>query len=377
MERALTVPAGTGLRLLVAGDVKLAAARTDSLFDEAAQAFADGHDVRCCNFEGAAYHENAVTQKKAGPAVLQGRNAPERILNSGFNLVALANNHVMDYGEAGLSAALAAFCGVSVIGAGKSEALAYRPYVLEQNGVKAGFLSMAEHQYGTLDGTVSCGTAWACARKTLNNIRMLKSECSHVVIICHAGLEDVEQPLGQWRALYRDWIDAGAAAVICHHPHVPQGWERYRGGVIFYSLGNLAWEPADEFPAQGSLMASVTLLPGGGLDFTVRPVVYQNGRVRLDESDETAARLDALNRVLGDDEAYALAIGRICRTFLAREALPDFYTVTGSLPGNGWQQVKNAGKLILRKRALNEPLLRHMLENESYRWAAAAALREE
>ena len=365
----------TGLRVLFGGDVRLTGASRESLFAPEVQAYADAHEIRCCNFEGAAHHPNATTQKKAGPALLQGENAPARILKSGFNLIALANNHVMDYGEAGLAAALDAFSSVAVIGAGKTAPMAYRPYLLERNGVKAGFLALTERQYGTLDRPHGAGTAWICAPEARNDIRLLKSECSHVVVVCHAGLEDVDQPLNEWRALYRGFIDAGATAVVCHHPHVPQGWERYKQGVILFSLGNLAWEPESDFSAQTSLLASLTLLPGGGAECSVRPVKYEAGLLRFDQSAATRTHLDAINRVLCDDAAYAAAVHAACRAFYEREAVPDFFSITGSLPGDGWQQLKNAGKLLVRKPALNEPLLAHMLENESYRWAVLEATR--
>ena len=364
-------------RILFAGDFRLFDAYAGELLAPDMQALADACNVRCCNFEGTAYHENAVTHKKAGPAVMQGSDAASRILMSGFNLVTLANNHVMDYGINGLTATLAALSSVPVIGAGLRPQDAYRPYVTEVNGVKLGFLSVTERQYGTLDGTLDAGTAWVCAPQTVNNIRFLCAECAHVIVVCHAGLEDVSQPLPQWRALYRQFIDAGATAVVCHHPHVPQGWERYKNGVIFYSLGNAAWEPAEEFASQKSLVATVTLDNHKLLDFSVQPVEYRDGRMHFDDTPETAEHLAGLNRVLHDPAAYALAAKRICRAFFEEIALPDFFTITGALPGNGWQQIKNAGKLILRKRALNEPLLRSMLDNESYRYAVSNALRQD
>ena len=43
-----------------------------------------------------------------------------------------------------------------------------------------------------------------------------------------------------WRAL----VDAGADIVHGHHAHVPQGWEEYNGGWIFYGLGNFCVDPA-------------------------------------------------------------------------------------------------------------------------------------
>lgn len=363
------------VRILFMGDVRLYDEYGGALFDEDMQRLSDECNLRICNFEGTAYHEDAVTKKKAGPAVMQGKAAAARVTEAGVNLVSLANNHVMDYGEDGLAATLTAFSGVPVIGAGRRPQDAYRPYVTEINGVKLGFLAVSERQYGTLDGSRSAGTAWISAAQTLDNIRYLCTECAHVIVLCHAGLEDVEQPLPEWRALYRRFIDAGATAVVGCHPHVQQGWERYKNGVIFYSLGNAAWEPMDEFASQKSLVATVTLDNRACIDFSVQPVEYRSGRLGFDESAETRARLDGINRVLWDESAYDKAAKRICRKFFTEVALPDFYTITGALPGDGWQQLKNAGKLILRKRAVNEPLLLHMLENESYRYAVCNALR--
>ena len=362
-------------RVLFAGDIRLLDEHAGSLFDEAVQAYADGFDLRCCNFEGAVPHDHAVTHKKAGPAVMQGEGAARRVLDSGFNLVTLANNHAMDYGARGLSATLDALSGAQTIGAGLSPADAYKPYIAEINGVKLGFLAVSERQYGTLDGTLAAGAAWIGEPRVLNDIRLLKLECAHVIVLCHAGLEDVHQPLLQWRELYRQFIRVGASAVVCHHPHVPQGYERYRAGVIVYSLGNTAWEPASDFPAGYSLLCGISFGSQDVRDVSLRPVVYEGGALRFDESAETAAHFDSLNRVLNDPAAYLAESRRMCRAFYEQVALPDFFTVTGALPGGAWQQFKNAWKLLLRKRALNEPLLRSMLDNESYRYAVSNALR--
>ncbi len=376
MEQHLQTATEEGLRILATGDVRLMDDTAESIFDEAVQSFVDGHQVRCCNFEGAAFHEGAVTNKKAGPSVLQGKGAAKRVLASGFNLIDLANNHIMDYGPQGLAATLNAFEAVTTLGAGETEPLACRPYILEQGGIKAGFLAFTERQYGTLTSNDGPGTAWICSSEARNNIRLLKSECSHVVVFCHAGLEDVAQPLRQWRSRYRSFIDAGATAVVCHHPHVPQGWERYKQGVIFYSLGNLAWEPEAEFDCREALMVSLTLLPEGEFSYTVRPTVFQGGRVRFDETDRRQAAMDEINLTLGDPKRYNAEIKAICRKFYEQEAVPDFFSITGSLPGDGWQKMKNAGKLMVRKPSLHEPLLRHILQNETYRWAVEEALKD-
>jgi hypothetical protein len=43
--------------------------------------------------------------------------------------------------------------------------------------------------------------------------------------------------------LYRSFIDLGANLVVGHHPHMPQGYEKYRNGLIAYGLGNFAVNP--------------------------------------------------------------------------------------------------------------------------------------
>jgi len=62
-----------------------------------------------------------------------------------------------------------------------------------------------------------------------------------VVVILHWGTELAEAPDHAQRAFARALIDAGVDAVIGHHPHVLQGIEKYRNGVIVYSLGNFVF----------------------------------------------------------------------------------------------------------------------------------------
>jgi hypothetical protein len=62
-----------------------------------------------------------------------------------------------------------------------------------------------------------------------------------VIAIAHCGLEYVPYPPPYVVAAFRAMVDAGADCVIGHHPHVPQGMERWRGRPILYSLGNFVF----------------------------------------------------------------------------------------------------------------------------------------
>ena len=62
-----------------------------------------------------------------------------------------------------------------------------------------------------------------------------------VVVSFHWGQEGKTELRNYQVQLAHAAIDAGAAAVLGHHPHILQGVERYRQGVILYSLGNFAF----------------------------------------------------------------------------------------------------------------------------------------
>jgi len=63
-----------------------------------------------------------------------------------------------------------------------------------------------------------------------------------VIVTVHWGAEFRHEPSEKQRRLGRLMIDAGATLVLGHHPHVLQPVERYRGGIIAYSLGNLIFD---------------------------------------------------------------------------------------------------------------------------------------
>jgi poly-gamma-glutamate synthesis protein (capsule biosynthesis protein) len=69
-------------------------------------------------------------------------------------------------------------------------------------------------------------------------VREAASHADLVVVTLHSDLEFSEVP-GGWRRRLSHWlIEQGAHLVVQHHPHVLQGIETYRGGLIAYSLGN-------------------------------------------------------------------------------------------------------------------------------------------
>ena len=76
----------------------------------------------------------------------------------------------------------------------------------------------------------------------IKDILYARSISDIVAVSLHWGTENVFYPSPDQIKLARSFIDAGASLVLGHHPHVVQGVEIYKNGLIAYSLGNFQFE---------------------------------------------------------------------------------------------------------------------------------------
>jgi poly-gamma-glutamate synthesis protein (capsule biosynthesis protein) len=162
-----------------------------------------------------------------------------------FDLVSLANNHVMDYGTAGLNTTTETLdrLGIAHAGAGMSLEEAGRPAILEAGGRRIGLLARAsggEHTAGPSEP----GSAPLDEAELLDGIAGLRGGVDAVIVTLHFGMIYTDYPRREDQALARRLVDAGADAVIGHHPHVLQGIERWGRGIIAYSLGEFLFDPS-------------------------------------------------------------------------------------------------------------------------------------
>mgnify|MGYP001293183269 CR=1 FL=1 len=177
---------------------------------------------------------------KAGPN-LYSRKLPN---DSADYIFSLANNHTMDFGQVGMDTTIHTLHkqGVRYCGAGLTVQSARNPLVILDGEVSVGIIACCEAQFGVARpgqaGVAEFGP-WI-----YREIRSLSEHVDSVIISVHAGVEDAPWPSPYIRDLYRSFIDAGATIVHGHHAHVPQGYEQYSEGVIFYGLGNFAVNPS-------------------------------------------------------------------------------------------------------------------------------------
>jgi gamma-polyglutamate biosynthesis protein CapA len=225
-----------------------------------------------------------------------------RLRAAGFTVVNIANNHILQHGREAFAATVAALeqQGIAVVGVKQPERPATQPAVLERGGVLMAFLGYAFESDRYFAGTPLYAFGPSCDIPA--EVRAARDRADVVVCSMHWGDEFIRYPSRAMRALGHAAIDAGAHAVLGHHPHVFHGVEAYRDGVIAYSLGNFAfdmlWDPA----LRTGLALRLTLTARGvssvqsqfvtmSDDFQPVPVAPASSRPLMDEVAELTARV--------------------------------------------------------------------------------------
>ena len=163
--------------------------------------------------------------------------------DAGVDIVNIANNHIFDYGKVGLFDTIEYLDSSAIghVGAGRNRFEAHKPVIFSKYGRSIAFLGYYEGGEAPAAGNNRPGVAKRTIELIRKDIRALKKSggINFIVINLHWGIEKASVP-EPWQIQFgRQVIDAGADAVIGHHSHVLQGIERYKSGVIVYSLGNL------------------------------------------------------------------------------------------------------------------------------------------
>lgn len=210
------------------------------LFNPAKQ-WIQAADVRFANLEGTLFDgEPQEDGKKPGPNRYLFRTPTimgQRLVDAGFNVISLANNHVNDFGKAGVESTKSTLATLGLHYSSKAGEVA----LLSAKGHKIALIA----------------TDFYKGRRSINNalavyeeIRKLKAAGHIVLVSSHVGgegstkisLTGTEMYLGEDRGdsvkFARSAIDAGADSIIMHGPHVPRAMELYKKKLIIYSLGN-------------------------------------------------------------------------------------------------------------------------------------------
>lgn len=222
---------------------------------------------------------------------------------AGFDLLSLANNHVMDRGEEGLLKTLenCRKYGFDVTGTNAAED-ASRVIVREIGGIKVAFIAYTygtnafahrrflEHEWmvnlfqpeETKDGSIHLlESAEDIAAKVEElyrkpnpvydavvkpylerleeDIKRAKEEADYVIVLAHVGGQRNGEPDAYSRFIMEKLREFGADLIIGNHPHVIQPSEKKDSVFTAYCLGNLIFTYHPEDPADVDIRYSVIL----------------------------------------------------------------------------------------------------------------------
>jgi len=215
-------------------------------------------DIAFANLEGPFCEEPPYPGEgmvfRVRPAAIAG------LVHAGIDVLSVANNHFDNGGDACIRFSLKHVhgAGIATAGAGETYREAHSPAILERHGVRFAFLG---YTYADLNDTPEATHPVIAGRNpehVREDVAAALREADAVIVSLHDGTEYTARVARETEEFCHAAIDAGAAVVLGHHPHVPQHVEQYHDGWIFYSLGNFVFQQYTPPEVQTALMARIT-----------------------------------------------------------------------------------------------------------------------
>ena len=261
-------PSGAAVTLAFGGDVHFEGASRSALSGGLADIapLLSGADLAMVNLETAVTERGTPAPGKAfhfrAPA-----SAFRALARAGVDVVTMANNHGLDFGQQGLQDSLAAASAARfpVVGIGRDADAAFAARVFTVKGQRIAVLGATQVLDDNLVGAWTAGPGkpgLASAKdeaRLVEAVRRARQSADTVVVYLHWGRERTACPLPRQRSLALALVAAGADVVVGSHAHVLLGGGRLGGAYVDYGLGNFV------FYAQGGTGAQ-----SGVLTLTVR-----------------------------------------------------------------------------------------------------------
>jgi len=204
------------------------------------------------------------------------RGAPEHfavIQRSGIKILNTANNHILQHGLAAYEETLSRIRQSNIHCIGMDDSGRSNVVQVTIKGVSTlwvGFSMRPERRQRAIRFPYSCRSTYDEVLAEISTIR--SAYHGHLVCSLHWGDEFLDTPQKQQQVFARAAIDAGVTLIVGHHPHVLQGIEEYKQGLVAYSLGNYVFD-LNHLYARESVILSVDLSAAGIESYRIIPLV--------------------------------------------------------------------------------------------------------
>lgn len=250
--------------------------------------------------------DNFKIAKKVGKNLFQTPLLLSKLMDNFPNKVYVgANNHIYDYGKQGIFQTIKYLSSKKIphAGFGLNIKDASKHIMLNKD---IALIAVGEDEFGVATDNKS-GYWSAYGDDVLKKIKKLKTKGLVVFVSFHGGGEEVPLPSKYMMFRSRMMIDAGADLIIGHHPHVPQGWEIYKGKYIFYSLGNFVH---DSFKKYWGIAVAVEINKNIVKKIDIKSVNVNKNFVKIDKlKSDKKDYLNSINKIISNPEMFE----SICR----------------------------------------------------------------
>lgn len=183
---------------------------------------------------------------------------------AGITHAAMANNHTYDQGRQGLLSTYNHLkeAGIEPLGYGNSKSERLEPVIIRKGAIEVALFNSVtlplENWYDLDDRP---GICQASASTLADAIRTFHAHhpTTKIIAVLHWGAEMQTSPTMQQRIDAQILLQAGADAIVGHHPHVVQPLINIYDKSVFYSLGNFVFDQSLSI-AQQAAMAQITFM---------------------------------------------------------------------------------------------------------------------
>jgi len=287
------------VKLMAVGDIFLKTRNNRSPFGKVRNILQD-KDILFGNLETVLSLEGKKKQKAVSLSI-----SPEKVKylkKANFDILNLTNNHIMDLGITGFTETLELLKkhGLKTIGVRTKPKKKYT--IIEKKGIKLGFLGYSGS--GFISAKKNTWINKIELKTIMKDIEAIKQKCDFVIISLHWGIENVFYPSPQQIEFAHKLIEGGATIILGHHPHVIQGIEKYKNGLIVYSLGNFQFDPSvSNSPNNQSFILTIKLAKNGLEGYNITPVKIDSDFVpvpAVEEREEIRQFIFKISRNIND-----------------------------------------------------------------------------
>ena len=198
--------------------------------------------------------------KKCGPNLIAPTETVAGLKKISPHFFTLANNHILDQGNAGLASTMAILAANQICysGAGNNLKEASKSYIKDIDGNRIGIYCCVEHEFSIASHN-SPGANPFDPLESLDHIHDLSEECDFLIVLYHGGKELYRYPSPYLQKICRKMVEKGAALVVCQHSHCIGCLEEWMNGTIVYGQGNFLFDLSENDLWKTAILVNVEI----------------------------------------------------------------------------------------------------------------------